>query len=158
MQSKWTRTVNLLFRSYSGEGNISSPHPLPKRNNSTRKKWGPISSTQTYFCFLPNTNSYMMKLDCIQLRDTRGSAAVFEGGKNAFFSVFISFFFLTFLGWQKKEWSHFIPIQSSAREKWFRLNRTTVLLCSVLLDASAGLRDAGSRATFVAFGSAPTFS
>lgn len=43
-------------------------------------------------------------------------------------------------------------------EKWFGLNRTTVLLCSVLLDVSTGLRDAGFRATFVAFGSTPSFS
>lgn len=43
-------------------------------------------------------------------------------------------------------------------EKFFGLNRTTVLLCSVLLDVSTGLRDAGFRATFVAFGSTPSFS
>lgn len=66
--------------------------------------------------------------------------------------------FLAFLWWQKNSDLILYPFKLVPGEKWFGLNRTTVLLCSVLLDVSTGLRDAGFRATFVAFGSTPSFS
>lgn len=121
---------------------------LPNRVNSTRKSEAQSASTQTFF-FLSYTNSY-----CASTRHKRLSSCL-RRLKYPFFSVFIYFFSLW---WQKMSDLTFIPIQIGAREKWFGLNGTTVLFCSVLLDVSAGLRVAGSRATFVAFGSPPDFT
>lgn len=100
--------------------------PLPKRNNPTRENiWGPTSfNTNIFLIFLSYTNGFTVKLFCIWLQHRHGSAAVLE--KCFLRCLLFHFFFSSVMA--KKEWSHFIPIQSGAREKWFGLNRTTVLL------------------------------
>lgn len=74
----------------------------------------------------------------------------------SFFLFSFSFFSGNYAMAKKKKKKKRISFYTSADlvpgEKWFLLNRTTVLV------SSAGLRDSGSRATFVAFGSAPSFS
>lgn len=94
-----------------------------------------------------------------ELNATHGSAAVVLENSINLFPVFIEVFFVVFfpanyaMAKKKKKTSSFYTSADWVPgEKWFLLNRTTVLM------SSAGLRDSGCRATFVAFGSAPSFS
>lgn len=110
---------------------VRETFPVPSTSEKKQlyggKKYeAPPASTQIYFRFSCLTPVALQWDFVVFDYNTNTALLPFESWKNAFFAVFYFIFFFSVMA--KKEWSHFIPIQHGAREKWFGLNRTTVLL------------------------------
>lgn len=132
--------------------------PLPKRNNSTREKiWGPTSfNTNIFLIFLSYTSSFTVNFTLLYLTTTQTQLCChLKVGKMLSLLSFISFFSL--LWWQKKSELILYPFNVVPGKNGLVWIEPLFSSCSVLLDGSTGLSDAGSRATLVALGSAPSF-
>ena len=112
---------------------VRETFPVPSTSEMKqlhRKKWGPLNPIMFEFLVLTPI-AIRLNLIAFNYKTHKAQLLVWKLEKGFLFCFDLIFSDISAMA--KKEWSHFIPIQTGAREKWFGLNRTTVLLCSVLL-------------------------